>query len=265
MTLVNKSLLAIVGPMLALLATSATTFSQQINVSVTNEGNSDFFLTPLWFGLHDGTFDTFNAGDAASSSLEAIAEEGDVSGLQGDFSGVTGQQGVAANAAGFSGAPVIDPGETAMASVAIQNASAYRYFSYASMVIPSNDAFIANDNPMAYEVFDASGTFTGPLTIQVFGNNIWDAGTEVNNTTGAAFSTVGGVGTDQNGVISMLADGGLDNFGGTGIPPGTDIANLIGAGELLATIQVTQTVPEPNGLLMIGLGVLSLAGIRRRR
>lgn len=260
MNFVKKTL-----PILAVLGLSATSlFGQQINVSITNEGNSDFFITPLWFGLHDGTFDTFDAGSAASASIEALAEEGAVGGLQADFGDIMAQS-VAANAAGFGGAPVIDPGETAMASVSIMNPTNHRYFSYSSMVIPSNDAFIGNDNPMAYEVFDAAGNFTGPVTIQVFSNNIWDAGTEVNNTTGAAFSAVGGVGTDQGGTIAMLGDGGLDNFSGTGIPTGGMIADLIGAGELLATIQITQTVPEPNGFAMIGLGAVALGLIRRRR
>lgn len=239
---------------------------QSYDVSFTNEGNSDFFLTPLWFGLHDGTFDTFDAGSAASGSIEAIAEGGDVSGLQADFAAVTGGLGgVAANAAGFGGAPVIDPGETAMVTLSGVDATANRYFSYASMVIPSNDAFIGNDNPMAYELFDASGNFNGPVTIQIFGNNIWDSGTEVNDTMGAAFSTVGGTETVDTGVVALLAAGGLDNFAGTGIPPGSNIADLIGSNELLATIQVTQSVPEPNGLAMIGVGALALGAIRRRR
>lgn len=249
----------------ALILANSPLLAQQINVSVTNEGNSDFFLTPLWFGLHDGSFDTFNAGEAASASLQSIAEEGAVGGLQSDFSSVTGLQGVAANPDGFPGAPVIDPGETAMGAVTIRNAAAYRYFSYASMVIPSNDAFIGNDNPMAYELFDAAGNFNGPLTIQVFSSDIWDAGTEENTTMGAAFSAVGGDRTDQGGVIALLGDGGLDNFSGTGIPTGGTISDLIGAGELLATIQVTETVPEPNGFALIGMGAIALGMIRRRR
>ena len=127
MRLFTKTLTAF-AVALATLTIASPSFSQQINVSVTNEGNSDFFLTPLWFGLHDGSFDVFDAGAAASSALESIAEEGDVSGLQSDFSGVTGLDGVAANAMGFGGAPVIDPGETATGSVTIQNAAAIPLF-----------------------------------------------------------------------------------------------------------------------------------------
>jgi len=259
---VKKSILVLIAFAFAV----PSAFGQSYDISFKNEGNSDFFLTPLWFGLHDGTFDTFNAGFAASGSIEALAEGGDVAGLQSDFAAVTGGLGgVAANAAGFGGAPVIDPGETAMVRLSGVSATANRYFSYASMVIPSNDAFIGNDNPMAYELFDASGNFNGPVTIEIYGNNIWDSGTEVNDTMGAAFSAVGGTDSVEGGVVALLAAGGLDNFSGTGIPPGGTIADLIGSNELLATIQVTQAVPEPNGLAMIGIGAIALGAIRRRR
>ena len=39
-------------------------------------------MTPFWFGLHDGTFDTFNLGEPASSAVEIVAEEGFI-GLEG--------------------------------------------------------------------------------------------------------------------------------------------------------------------------------------
>lgn len=248
----------------ATLFASLSAHGQDIHVSIKNEGNSDFFLTPLWFGLHDGTFDLFNPGETASVSLEALAEGGDVSGLEADFG--SSFQGVAANSAGFGGAPVIDPGETAMASITPMNPVNYRYFSYASMIIPSNDVFIGNGNPLAYEVFDAAGNFNGPVTIQIFGNNIWDAGTEVNDTMGAAFSGVGGTASDEGGTVALLASGGLDNFLNTGIAPGGTIGNLIAADDLLATITISQAaVPEPSAGLMLGLGGILLGLVRRRR
>ncbi len=252
--------------LIAFAVTVPSAFGQSYDVTFTNEGNSDFFFTPLWFGLHDGSFDTFDAGAAASASLELLAEDGDVSGLVSDFASVTGGiGGVAANAAGFGGAPVIDPGESAVVTVSGLDAIANRYLSFASMVIPSNDSFIGNANATAYEIFDGAGNFTGPVTIQIFANDIWDAGTEVNDTMGAPFSAVGGVATDEGGTIALLPAGGLDNFAGTGIPTGGTIADLIAADQLVATITVTQSVPEPNGLAMIGFGAIALGAIRRRR
>ena len=55
------------------------------------------------------------------------------------------------------------------------------------MLVPSNDAFIANDNPMAYPLFDDSGNFTGPVSVSISGQQVWDAGTEANTESDAAF------------------------------------------------------------------------------
>jgi hypothetical protein len=33
----------------------------------------------------------------------------------------------------------------------------HQYISYAAMMIPSNDAFIGNDNPMGYPIFNENG------------------------------------------------------------------------------------------------------------
>ncbi len=242
-----------------------------VRVDVTNLGNSDFFLTPAWFAFSNGTFDFFDVGSAASSSLEAIAEVGDVSGLVTDFanSGVPGNlQGVAANPAGFGGAPVIDPGETATAYVTPMNPAAYQFFSFASMVIPSNDSFIGNDDPLAYRVFDDNGDLTdasGTFTIQIFGSDIWDAGTEQNTGTGAAFSTLGGMGLDEQGVVTLTTQpGDLSVFLGTQTPAGTTINTLIDPQMLLATIQISIVpVPTPGVAGLLGLAGLGL--VRRKR
>ena len=55
-----------------------------------------------------------------------------------------------------------------------------RYLSYASMFFPSNDAFIANDDPTEVPIFDEKGNFIGAEFI-IAGNEVWDAGTEVND------------------------------------------------------------------------------------
>ena len=31
------------------------------------------FLTPVWFGIHDGSFDLFDVGTAATAGLESLA------------------------------------------------------------------------------------------------------------------------------------------------------------------------------------------------
>ena len=50
---------------------------EPLRIDVENFGpTGGFFLTPVWYGLHDGSFDLFNVGEAASSALEMIAEDG---------------------------------------------------------------------------------------------------------------------------------------------------------------------------------------------
>lgn len=233
-----------------------------VRITVTNQGNSSFSLTPLWFGFDDGTFDLFTPGGTASNSLRDLAEEGIVSGLAADF-GMAGAQGVVGAPGGFGPAPVIEPGETGSALVDVDFMQE-RFLNFASMVIPSNDSFFGTPAPI--EIFDAAGNFVGggnSRSIQLFGNQIWDAGTEVNNTMGAAFSTVGGSGSLENGTVQLLAAGGLDNFLNTGTPIGT-ITDLISPSEAFATITVS-AVPEPSSLLLLAAGVGAFSQIRRRR
>ena len=90
------------------------------------------------------------------------------------------------NPEGFAGAPLFDPGFSSTEMVYL-DAAQHRYLSYAAMLLPSNDAFVANDNPAAYAIFDAEGHFAGPLNINISGQQVWDAGTEANTEADAAF------------------------------------------------------------------------------
>ncbi len=235
-----------------------------VTISINNPGSASFSLTPLWYGFHDGGFDVFNPGQAASASLEALAEDGIVGGLQSDFSATAplGQQGVLVAPGGFPGAPVIEPGETA--SFTFDRVMANRFFSFASMVIPSNDAFIGA--PEAIEIFNADGSLVGggtTRTLTIRYEQIWDAGTEVNNTLGAAFSTVGGVSSDENGVVQLLPSGGLDNFLNTFTPAG-EITSLFTPGSTVATISIT-SVPEPSTGMLVAAACACLGTLRRRK
>src|SRR5690606_26122234 len=61
-----------------------------------------------------------------------------------------------------------------------------RFFTFGTMVVPSNDHFLGNANPMAFEVFDAGGN----LLLSSFtedASRIWDAGSETENPANAAF------------------------------------------------------------------------------
>ncbi len=242
---------------------SSAVNAQQVQISIENLSDNDgFFLTPLWVGLHDGSFDLFDPGTTASQGLEELAETGSAATLMTEFMGPGRLQSVAADPADFGSManqpPVIDPGNTAMTSITIADPTAYRYFSFASMVIPSNDAFIGNGNPTAYELFDAAGNFNGPITIDI--TSVYDAGTEVNDGLGAAFSTNAGDATDENGVVTLGPD--LTNFISTGTAAGTTIGSDVASPLARITINV---VPEPASFSLLGMAGLGLLGFRRRR
>ena len=167
--------------------------------------------------------------------------------------------------AGFPGAPVFDPGEQVTITVDLDETSE-RFFSFLSMVIPSNDNFVGNANPFAYELFDAMGNFSNIGPIEVFGNEIWDNGTEANDNLGAAFNAAGGTGTAENGGVT--AGGSIAQLLGQTTAAGTIVNSIPGSNDLLATITITQVAPVPLPaalpLLLAGLGGLGFARRQRR-
>jgi len=148
------------------------------------------FLAPLWVGFHNGAFDLFDAGKPipAGGAFERLVEDGDPEALQLMFSAAVpgGAGGFVAAPEGFPDVPVFEPGERASTTFEL-DPTQNRYMSFAAMILPSNDAFIANDNPQAIELFDAAGKFKGKQVITIFGADVWDAGTELNNEQDAAF------------------------------------------------------------------------------
>lgn len=234
--------------------------AKSIAVTITsNQAAGGLYLTPLLTALHDGTYNAFDAGSPASASLEALAEEGNPAPEIAANPGVNFS--VITSPGGFPGAPVIDPGESATVRINVDE-NTERFLSFLSMVIPSNDSFVGNDNSTAYEIFDGAGNFTGIAPIEITGNEVWNAGTELDNNIGAAFNAAGGVGTDENGVVGLLAD--LNFLVGQNTAAGTTINTVPGPTDLLATITVSAVpVPAALPLLMGALG--GLAFLRRRR
>ncbi len=139
-------------------------------------------ITPLWFGLHDGNFDTYDRGRPASLGLSSLAEDGDTSLIASEFlsSGAGFVEGTIPGNEGETPG-VIDVGETTSFTFTVNRSlDSSRYLNYASMVLPSNDAFVANGNPLAHEIFDTNGNFIGADFI-IAGDEVLDAGTEVND------------------------------------------------------------------------------------
>jgi len=242
----------------AAIAALAPSAVAEITVTIENTNpEGGFFLTPVWIGIHDGTFDTNDAGVPAAMfpGLTEIAEGGDTAPLSGALcsagAGGSALQSTVIAPLGAGGAPVLDPGESTSFTIDEGDPTINRYFSFASMVIPSNDLFVANGDPMGHMLFDESGVFTGPIVIEIVGAAVNDNGTEVNDADGgAAFSANGGMGVGESGVIRAFFtdpnDGPyLDSFIGSMTANGLTITTPFTAGDVIARIMIEQVDPTP--------------------
>lgn len=218
--------------------------------------------TPLFLGFHDGSFDTFDPGVAASSSLEALAEEGMPGGLVGDIAGVAGAQSAVlfGDDAPSAGPGVLfNPGSSASIIVDLLPTS-NRYLSFASMLLPSNDAFIGNANPTAYDLFDINGDFKEGFSISIYGMNVWDSGTEENDTMGVPFSAIGGTSAPTVGGV-VAQHSGLQNFIGSTLGNGSTLTSAFDGRTAIGRI-TARSVPDTSSYI----GVMSIAlvlGFRR--
>ena len=190
----------------------AAQMGSRLRVTVVNRAPAGGTLqTPVWVGLHDGTFDLYNLLEPASlffpvsQALERLAEDGTTGPLMTDFE-AAGFPNQATLAGELTPGP-LESGEAVTYEFEIDPSDiANRYFSYSSMVLPSNDAFVANGDPMAHQLFDTDGTLL--LTdFAVFGSEVLDAGTEDNDEAAenTAFfgQTTGNTGVDENGNVAL--------------------------------------------------------------
>ncbi len=235
-----------------------------VDVTVTFENlapvNSISFA-PLRVGFHNGTFDAFNNGVAATAPIISIAEGGSGSDWFPAFSAAEPNAvlGTLPDPAG----PIL-PGVSVSRTFRVDT-DVNQFFTFASMVVPSNDLFIGNDTPL--RLFDPAGNQV-LFQINETAARIWDAGSETADPANAAF-LVGGVNaqrTPQNGVVSF-AFSELSAYNGLQTAAGyTFNSNLVTAGTAIDRISFSVTaVPEPSSVLMLGLSALGLTFRRNRR
>ncbi|MEO0489691.1 MAG: spondin domain-containing protein [Cyanobacteria bacterium J06659_2] len=261
MQLVRKIAIATTLAIGATTALTANAMAATLRVTVDSLAPTDGnFLTPVWVGFHDGSFDIYDRDVSLDGfgGVEALVEDGINDPLSERFASEV-SDGVQGNLTG----PTIDPigpGESTSFTFDVDPASG-QYFSYASMIIPSNDAFIANGNPLAHQIFDDAGSFIGADFI-VTGAQVLDGGTEVNDeaesTTAFLGQTVANTGVDENGVVTLHPgfdpDGRiLAAFPGADFTtPGFEVARF-----RVELVEDEASVPEP-GMVM---GLMALGGV----
>ncbi|MBD0263269.1 MAG: spondin domain-containing protein [Tolypothrix sp. Co-bin9] len=263
----------------SVLAIASTASAASLKITVENlapQGGT--LITPLWFGLHNGNFDLLNEGQALPiQPFERLVEDGLTAPISNYFatSGTGSVQGVVFGGSERPIAP-ISPGAKASAIVDIDNSIlSTPYFSYAAMVIPSNDAFFANDDPLEHRLFDAQGNFIA-TSFDIFGSEVYDAGTEVNdeNPINTAFlqQPAPNIGTTEGGVVSIHPGFRAAGTGGVldaSRPFRGETINFANAdfkaqGYRVARITI-ERVPEPSTLAILPLTGLFLLYRKARR
>lgn len=262
---------------LLLMGFASSTYALPVQVTIKNN-TLGLGLAPVWVGFHNGSFDSHNTGEAASSQLETLAEVGSPAPLSNVFAanGTLAASAISQTGSRVQGNTGLLPQgntQTLMFDVAADGSN--NYFSYAAMLLPSSDYFIANDNPFGIDLSPLLSK-GGKLTFNIgLPGSIKDAGTEINDFAFSAGNPLVGIpggdaanGDDEGGTISFVDDA-FGNF--LNSPEGFDFAPLnFNDASLypngIATIEITAaSVPLPGTLALAGLGILALVGQRRHK
>ncbi len=263
-----------------LLFAAVPVHAKEVIVQVENMApENGVFFAPVWVGFHNGTFDLFDAGKPlpAGGAFERLVEDGDPETLQATFLAAAreGVGGFVAAPQGFPDVPVFEPGEGGSKTFELHPAS-NRYMSFATMILPSNDAFIANDDPRMIELFDATGKFKGKQVITVLGADVWDAGTELNNEKDAAFLDQSDPGAGVSTAEPVKLHPG---FIGSRNDPGLNVTPIILGAHLGGDVYLDRIaadftqpdavvaqitiIPEPAAVVLLLAGSLALFWKRR--
>ena len=283
--------LVICAVIIASLSMNSAANALNVRVKIENISPSNGVgFTPVWVGFHDGSFDSYDGGTPAPAFIEALAEDGNNSLISTEFNNVAGR--IDGNVASPSGPPPLTPGESAtMTFNNVDTSGANQYFSYASMVLPSNDFFLANGNPLAHNLSSLSiGSSPISILIGTTGGGsspVNDAGTEVEdfdfvappnaglnglfpgrNFDPSAGQTAANQGTAQGANISNVT--GADPFGGFANILGADLSGFdfndasLYTGGAIGRITIS-AIPEPTSIVMMGLAVVGITMKRSNR
>lgn len=179
---------------------TSSALAQELSIELTNLTHGSHF-TPLLVSAHVADQHIFEISTAATASLQAMAEGGDISGLVTDLSALNADN-IENPAAGL-----MAPGQTVSFDMVTQDDNSY--LSVVAMILPSNDGFVGLD---ALNIPESEGRYTYYL-------NAYDAGTEANDEiiNGAGAPGVPGVPADP------LGQGGSNATGVTNVENNTQV------------------------------------------
>lgn len=246
---------------------SVSAFSNATVLRVTVENNSPengLSFTPVYTAFHSAAFDMFDVGSTASAGVEAVAELG-APGILRDERVAVDPNSVGGVIFPDGGMRPLFPQESGSRMFDISDPMSNMFFSFISMILPSNDTFFGTDN--AIQLFDAAGNYLGDQIFEITGADLYDAGTEGLDVTAAPFVD-GSIATDSpvDTNPNIRAAESLAAFGGSLLANGSILdASLIdflsNPGLSIATIRVEQ-VSAPSVFALLSL---ALAGFFVRR
>jgi Spondin_N/PEP-CTERM motif len=242
-----------------LLSSSAGAQQRRVTATVTNLAPSNSIsFAPLHVGFHNGTFDAFNIGQTAGPGIISVAEGGSGTQWLADLAAIdpTATRGTIGG--------LLQPGQSASMSFNV-DVGLNRFFSFANMVVPSNDFFLGNDRPL--QLFDGNGDLLINSILQST-NQIWDAGSELFDPNAAAFVGNNDLRTAQNSVVAFnFAE--LEGFNGLSTGAGYQFNSQLTAQQNIYRIDLTSspvtTVPEPSSVALVSAGLLTLGWMARRK
>lgn len=187
---------------------ATTTFVVRIE-NLSAEGGLTI-LAPGAYELNDHPVAFFTPGEAdRGQGLEALAEDGDPSGLVDTINQMMGDEMMSFSVNAFNtplGADTPGPIGAGAAYEFVIEAYPGQYLTFATMFVQSNDWFLSPDAD-GLTLFDGEGNpINGDITDQIF---LWNAGTEVDQTPGegtdqAPRQAGPNTGEVESGVVSMV-------------------------------------------------------------
>lgn len=199
-----------------------------VNISVSGDGDSGYTflmenisksqgvfvspISPVFWALHDGSWDFYPTGQGASSDLERLAEDGsstELLALATSTSSV-GSFGVADTPLGSSEAGPLLPGNRY--SFHVQADDVYHYLSLAAMVVQTNDVFLAPVSAVSLKDDKGQNRSASEIEQELTSRlALFDAGSEKNEVPGVGLhqaprQAAPNIGDDEMGTVQRYAD-----------------------------------------------------------